>query len=286
MRFPPPPARTGAGFHEVSARYRDYAQVAAAAVVTLDDGGACTAAELVLLRVAPTPLRVDVSRRCVGTALDEAALAARRESLIGDSTRRTTSRSPARTGAVSPASSPAERCATPPSAPRARSMSRDTPLIACGSQVNGELARGRVEPRRTLADFLREDLDLTGTHSPASTASAATATCSLDGEAVRSCLMFAVQADGRSVETVEGLAGPRRHAERAAAGVHGAPRAAVRVLHARDAADRARVPARATRTAARDERDPRGDQRRHLPLHRLPADRRGDPAPRPRRSAR
>lgn len=60
-RFPAPAARSGAAFHEVSARYRDYAQVAAGAVVTVDESGACTAAELVLLRVAQTPLRVDAT---------------------------------------------------------------------------------------------------------------------------------------------------------------------------------------------------------------------------------
>jgi carbon-monoxide dehydrogenase medium subunit len=56
VRFPAPPPRSGAAFHEVSARYRDYAQVAAAALVSLDG-----AAELVLLRVAETPYRVDAS---------------------------------------------------------------------------------------------------------------------------------------------------------------------------------------------------------------------------------
>ena len=62
--------RTGSAFHEVSPRYRDFAIVAAAATITLDDAGTCTAAELVLLRVAPTPYRVDVSR-LVGTAVDD-----------------------------------------------------------------------------------------------------------------------------------------------------------------------------------------------------------------------
>ncbi len=66
--------RTGAGFHEVSARYRDFAQVAAAATVTLGVDGACSAAELVLLRVAPVPHRVDVSH-LIGTTGDAAALA-------------------------------------------------------------------------------------------------------------------------------------------------------------------------------------------------------------------
>jgi aerobic carbon-monoxide dehydrogenase medium subunit len=60
-RFPKPAARSGAGFHEVSVRYRDYAQLAAAALVTVDDKGACTAAELVLLRVADVPFRVDAA---------------------------------------------------------------------------------------------------------------------------------------------------------------------------------------------------------------------------------
>ena len=56
IRFPAPPARSGAGFHEVSTRYRDYAQLAAAAVVSLDG-----TAELVLLRVAETPYLLDAS---------------------------------------------------------------------------------------------------------------------------------------------------------------------------------------------------------------------------------
>ena len=69
-RFPAPAARSGAAFHEVSARYRDYAQLAAGAVVTVDEGGTCTAAELVLLRVADTPLRVDAT----DAVSDESAL--------------------------------------------------------------------------------------------------------------------------------------------------------------------------------------------------------------------
>jgi carbon-monoxide dehydrogenase medium subunit len=73
VQVPAAAPRTGAGFHEVSARYRDFAQVAAAATVTVDEAGVCTAAELVLLRVAPAPHRVDVSR-LVGAPLDGAVL--------------------------------------------------------------------------------------------------------------------------------------------------------------------------------------------------------------------
>lgn len=65
--------RTGAGFHEVSARYRDFAQVAAGATVTVDEAGTCMAAELVLLRVAPTPHRADVAQ-LVGTTVGDSEL--------------------------------------------------------------------------------------------------------------------------------------------------------------------------------------------------------------------
>jgi aerobic carbon-monoxide dehydrogenase medium subunit len=82
VRVPAAGARTGAGFHEVSARYRDFARVAAAATVSLDEDGTCTAAEAVLLCVAPTPHRVDVSH-LVGTTIGDAELAAVAESLSG-----------------------------------------------------------------------------------------------------------------------------------------------------------------------------------------------------------
>jgi aerobic carbon-monoxide dehydrogenase medium subunit len=60
-RFPKPAERTGASLHEISDRYRDYAQLVAAALVTVDDAGATTAAALVLLRVADTPHRIDAT---------------------------------------------------------------------------------------------------------------------------------------------------------------------------------------------------------------------------------
>jgi carbon-monoxide dehydrogenase small subunit len=71
--------------------------------------------------------------------------------------------------------------------------------------VNGATVRRHVEARRTLADFLREDCALTGTHLGCEHGVCGACTVLLDGEAARSCLMFAVQADGREVVTVEGL---------------------------------------------------------------------------------
>ena len=72
--------------------------------------------------------------------------------------------------------------------------------------VNGGARSGDAEPRKTLADFLREDLGLTGTHLGCEHGVCGACTVLLDGEPVRSCLMLAVQARGGSITTVEGLA--------------------------------------------------------------------------------
>ena len=78
--------------------------------------------------------------------------------------------------------------------------------------VNGEARRARVEARRSLAELLRDDLGLTGTHLGCEHGVCGSCTVLLDGEPVRSCLILAVQATGRSVTTVEGLAdGGRLH---------------------------------------------------------------------------
>ena len=72
--------------------------------------------------------------------------------------------------------------------------------------VNGKPRQAVVEPRKTLADFLREDLQLTGTHVGCEHGVCGACTVLVDDEPVRSCLMFAVQARGRTVRTIEGLA--------------------------------------------------------------------------------
>jgi carbon-monoxide dehydrogenase small subunit len=74
--------------------------------------------------------------------------------------------------------------------------------------VNGTSRRGRVEARTTLADFLRESLGLTGTHLACEHGVCGACTVMVDDRAVRSCLMFAVQAEGADVTTIEGMSGP------------------------------------------------------------------------------
>jgi carbon-monoxide dehydrogenase small subunit len=72
--------------------------------------------------------------------------------------------------------------------------------------INGREYSGEVEPRKLLTDFLRDDLGLTGTHVGCEHGVCGACTVIVDGEPVRSCLMFAVQAAGKSIRTVEGLA--------------------------------------------------------------------------------
>lgn len=74
--------------------------------------------------------------------------------------------------------------------------------------VNGERHGAEVEARKTLADFLREDCGLTGTHLGCEHGVCGACTVLLDDDAVRACLLFAVQASGHEVTTIEGLAPP------------------------------------------------------------------------------
>lgn len=81
-----------------------------------------------------------------------------------------------------------------------------TEAAAIRVTVNGELHERTVEPRLLLSDFLRHELGLSGTHVGCEHGACGACTVLLDGEPVRACLVFAVQADGSSIGTVEGLA--------------------------------------------------------------------------------
>jgi carbon-monoxide dehydrogenase small subunit len=81
-----------------------------------------------------------------------------------------------------------------------------TNLATVQLKVNGKTLQASVEPRTTLADCLRHDLKLTGTHIGCEHGVCGACTVIVDGAPVRSCLIFAVQADGADITTVEGLA--------------------------------------------------------------------------------
>jgi len=72
--------------------------------------------------------------------------------------------------------------------------------------VNGKVRKAQVEPRLLLAHFLREQLNLTGTHIGCDTSQCGACTVLVDGRSAKSCTIFAVQADGSDVTTIEGLA--------------------------------------------------------------------------------
>lgn len=81
------------------------------------------------------------------------------------------------------------------------------PTVPISVTINGRAEVLHVQARRTLAEVLREDLELTGTHLGCEQGVCGACTVVVDGVAVRSCLMLAPQADGLTVETVEGLGG-------------------------------------------------------------------------------
>jgi carbon-monoxide dehydrogenase small subunit len=84
-----------------------------------------------------------------------------------------------------------------------------TQTIAVTVTVNEKTYTREVEPRLLLSDFLRHELGLTGTHVGCEHGVCGACTILFDGESARSCLMFAVQADGHNITTVEGLATPQ-----------------------------------------------------------------------------
>ena len=84
---------------------------------------------------------------------------------------------------------------------RARDM-----MTQLSIKVNGRLRKAQVEPRTLLVHFLREQLNLTGTHVGCDTSQCGACTVLVDGRSAKSCTMFAVQVDGSDVTTIEGLA--------------------------------------------------------------------------------
>jgi len=78
--------------------------------------------------------------------------------------------------------------------------------VSISVKVNGETRQEEVEPRMMLVDFLRESLKLTGTHVGCDTTACGACTVHVNGKAVKSCTMLAVQADGADVTTIEGIA--------------------------------------------------------------------------------
>src|SRR5580700_11269837 len=80
--------------------------------------------------------------------------------------------------------------------------------LSVAMTVNGKAVSGKVEARTLLVQFLRENLGLTGTHVGCDTSQCGACCVHLDGQSIKSCTLFAVQANGRAVTTIEGLGSP------------------------------------------------------------------------------
>ena len=87
-------------------------------------------------------------------------------------------------------------------------MSQETQTIPVTMTVNGQKVQRFVEPRTLLIHFLREEMSLTGAHIGCETSHCGACTIEIEGRSVKSCTMFAVQADGAEITTIEGMANP------------------------------------------------------------------------------
>src|SRR5882757_1987699 len=131
-------------------------------------------------------------------------------------------------------------------------------------KVNGAEVEGLVEPRTLLVHFIRENLAMTGTHIGCETTHCGACTVDIDGMSVKSCTMFAVQAQGSEIMTIEGVS----NAVGAAGRFSDDARPAMRLLHARH--DFARAPSAPGEPVTDGGGNPDGHFRQYLPLHRLP----------------
>jgi xanthine dehydrogenase iron-sulfur cluster and FAD-binding subunit A len=234
VRFPIWRARVGVGFQEINARKSDFAFVSAAAQVALAPDGTCARIAIGLGAATEVPLRLKAAEDAlVGTRPTPDAIRA----AVGDATaditpmadlhasadyRRRVARS-LTIRAVEEACEDAKRervgWVEPPglASGKPEDRLRETHHLNGGSdtmgfadaqpilRINSQTHRIDVEPRTTLLDCLRDKLGLVGAHAGCEHGVCGACTVLVDGLAVRSCLMFAVQADGHAITTVEGL---------------------------------------------------------------------------------
>ena len=264
------PPGHGYAFEEFARRHGDFAIAAVSCLIDLAADGTIARVALCVSGLGPAPVRLGAGRAPAGRP---AAVA---RSLPG---RRRGGRSARghdrhlRERRLSAASRPHTDLSGARARGRARPRTegRMSDRRRIKLRVNGREVEREVETRMTLADFLRLELELTGTHLGCEHGVCGACTVLVDGQSVRSCLMLAVQAAGRDGHDRRRARG-RRRAQSLAAGVLGKSRAAMRLLHARHAHD----PDRVSGAQSGPERSAgaRRHLRQYLPLHRLSVDRR------------
>ena len=207
VRFPAPPKDSAWSVLEISRRHGDFAIAGIVAGLALDpDRQVIAQARLVYFGVGPTPIRVKAAEDAlIGQAADEAGLrsgGAKRQAGHRSQQRYSCHRRipPCGRGDLDQARAPGRAAET-----REKLMATTRTVKV---RVNGVAYEQTVEARKTLVDFLREDVGLTGTNVGCEHGVCGACTILMNGEAVRSCIMLAAQADGAELMTVEGLAKP------------------------------------------------------------------------------
>jgi len=235
--FPLPPAACGWCCSEIARRHGDFAIVAVAVVLGLDRDRRIAFARVALGGVGPAPLRVDAAEaallgerpgaelfrraadmvaQAVDPPSDIHASSSYRRHVAGVLVRRGLSVAESRV-ATRRGPGPFDSAQGGPLPREERERLRAASLternfspapaekISIAATVNGVRRTATVEPRRSLVDFLRHDLGLVGTHVGCEHGVCGACTVMLDGRTVRSCLLFAAQADGAEIITIEGV---------------------------------------------------------------------------------
>jgi carbon-monoxide dehydrogenase medium subunit len=224
VRFPVWRERVGIGFQEISSRRSDFAFASAAAQVALAPDGTCARIAIGVGAATETPLRLATAEQALtGARLTAEAIRAAVTEALADIVTMADLHASAeyrRRVATSLAIRAVTEAAENAKAPVGWVERREThqtgvresggdPMGFAGAQpilrVNGQPHPIDVEPRMTLLDCLRDKLGLNGAHAGCEHGVCGACTVLVDGVAVRSCLMFAVQADGRAITTIEGL---------------------------------------------------------------------------------
>ena len=207
VRFPAPPKDSAWSVLEISRRHGDFAIAGIVAGLALDpDRQVIAQARMVYFGVGPTPIRVKAAEDAlIGQAAVRAGLrsgGAKRQAGHRSQQRYSCERRipPCRRGDLDQARAPRRAAET-----RKKLMATTRTVKV---RVNGVAYEQTVEARKTLVDFLREDVGLTGTNVGCEHGVCGACTILMNGEAVRSCIMLAAQADGAELMTVEGLAKP------------------------------------------------------------------------------
>ena len=220
VRIPALPSRTGYAFQEVARRHGDYAIAGVCALVTLKDG--------VLQRRASRGLRGCVETDAPGRGRNRVAgrpagggrprERRRGRTRLCDGGRRPPGQRGLSQGprlGVGPAHRDSgrrpgagESAMTRPGGHATPIRQSPDPQFAVSMTVNGQRIEREVSPRMLLSDFIRHDLRLTGTHVGCEHGVCGCCTVIIDGRAGRSCLAFAVQADGTEIRTIESVASP------------------------------------------------------------------------------